>query len=121
MRYVIRDVYVIPLYLLIHMSPATQVNGSSHTALGPYWADVLGKPSLRAVAASKRSGDIAVEVCECIRCCGLRCHAVRVCGIVVFLSARPVFCQVLPGCAGVKLGGRVAFVFNGEFALPTPA
>lgn len=73
MRYVIRDVYVIPLYLLIHMSPATQVNGSSHTALGPYWADVLGKPSLRAVAASKRSGDIAVEVCECIRCCGLRC------------------------------------------------
>lgn len=39
-------------------NPAT---GSAHCALGPYWAERLGKPVLTAVQASKRGGLLLVR------------------------------------------------------------
>jgi PhzF family phenazine biosynthesis protein len=38
------------------------VTGSAHCALGPYWAEKLGKNTLRGYQASKRGGYIIVEV-----------------------------------------------------------
>ena len=38
------------------------VTGSAHTALGPYWADKLGKKELLAFQASERGGVIKVRV-----------------------------------------------------------
>ncbi len=38
------------------------VTGSAHCALGPYWADKLGKTQLRAFQASPRGGEIGVTV-----------------------------------------------------------
>lgn len=38
------------------------VTGSAHCVLGPYWAQRLGKSSMRAHQASARGGDIGVEV-----------------------------------------------------------
>ena len=43
----------------IDEDPAT---GSSHCALGPYWAEKLGKSELRAYQASKRGGSLRVRV-----------------------------------------------------------
>lgn len=40
------------------------VTGSAHSVLGPYWAGVLGKKSLKARQCSKRGGELAVEVKE---------------------------------------------------------
>jgi len=42
--------------------PEDPVTGSSHTVLGPYWAGILGRTSLRARQVSARGGDLAVEV-----------------------------------------------------------
>jgi predicted PhzF superfamily epimerase YddE/YHI9 len=42
--------------------PEDPVTGSAQCALGPYWADKLGKPTLRAYQASKRGGHIDVTV-----------------------------------------------------------
>lgn len=38
------------------------VTGSSHCALGPFWAERLGKPQLRGYQASKRGGVVRVRV-----------------------------------------------------------
>ncbi|MGD0774178.1 MAG: PhzF family phenazine biosynthesis protein [Candidatus Solibacter sp.] len=38
------------------------VTGSAHTALGPYWAGILGKSELTAFQASARGGVVKVEV-----------------------------------------------------------
>ena len=38
------------------------VTGSAHTALGPYWADVLGKRELTAFQASARGGVVKVRL-----------------------------------------------------------
>ena len=38
------------------------VTGSAHTSLGPFWADKLGRSSLRAHQASTRGGELRVEV-----------------------------------------------------------
>jgi len=38
------------------------VTGSAHCAIGPYWADRLGRPSLVARQAPARGGTIPVEV-----------------------------------------------------------
>jgi PhzF family phenazine biosynthesis protein len=38
------------------------VTGSAHTALGPYWAKILGKPELTAYQASARGGIVRVRV-----------------------------------------------------------
>ena len=38
------------------------VTGSAHCALGQFWSEKLGKNSLRAYQASKRGGDVSVEV-----------------------------------------------------------
>lgn len=38
------------------------VTGSAHACLGPYWQRRLGKSTFRAFQASKRGGDIGVEV-----------------------------------------------------------
>ena len=42
--------------------PEDSVTGSAHCALGPFWADRLGKTELRAFQASPRSGEIGVHV-----------------------------------------------------------
>ena len=38
------------------------VTGSSHTVLGPYWAELLGKQKMRAYQASARGGELTVEL-----------------------------------------------------------
>lgn len=38
------------------------VTGSAHCALTPYWAEKLGKPAMRALQVSKRSGVVQVEL-----------------------------------------------------------
>lgn len=38
------------------------VTGAAHCALGPYWAERLGKTALRAWQASKRGGELGVRV-----------------------------------------------------------
>lgn len=38
------------------------VTGSSHTVLAPYWSKILGKTKMRAYQASKRGGEMAVEL-----------------------------------------------------------
>jgi predicted PhzF superfamily epimerase YddE/YHI9 len=38
------------------------VTGSAHTALGPYWAQRLGKSAFTAFQASARGGVVRVEV-----------------------------------------------------------
>lgn len=38
------------------------VTGSAHCALGQFWSETLGKSTLRAYQASKRGGDVHVEV-----------------------------------------------------------
>lgn len=38
------------------------VTGAAHCALGPYWAERLGKSALRAWQASKRGGELGVRV-----------------------------------------------------------
>jgi predicted PhzF superfamily epimerase YddE/YHI9 len=40
------------------------VNGSSHTALTPLWAKLLGKSKLSAEMMSPRGGVLNVEFCE---------------------------------------------------------
>jgi PhzF family phenazine biosynthesis protein len=40
------------------------VTGSAHTVLGPYWAEKLGKTSLRAYQASSRGGALRVDVSD---------------------------------------------------------
>jgi PhzF family phenazine biosynthesis protein len=42
--------------------PEDPVTGSSHTVLGPFWADRLGRSSLVGLQASSRSGSVGVEV-----------------------------------------------------------
>jgi PhzF family phenazine biosynthesis protein len=42
--------------------PEDPVTGSSHTVLGPFWADRLGRTSLVGLQASSRSGLVGVEV-----------------------------------------------------------
>ena len=42
--------------------PEDPVTGSSHTVLGPFWADRLGRSSLVGLQASSRPGRIGVEV-----------------------------------------------------------
>ncbi len=44
--------------------PEDSVTGSAHCKLGPFWAQRLGKSSLRAYQASPRGGAIAVEVAD---------------------------------------------------------
>jgi predicted PhzF superfamily epimerase YddE/YHI9 len=43
--------------------PEDPVNGSSHTALGPYWAEQLGCSALTAVQCSRRCGKLCIT-CE---------------------------------------------------------
>lgn len=38
------------------------VTGSAHSVLGPYWAERLGKGTLKARQCSKRGGELLVEV-----------------------------------------------------------
>lgn len=38
------------------------VTGSAHTLLGPYWAEKLGRSSMRAAQRSSRGGELGVEV-----------------------------------------------------------
>src|SRR5690606_27865690 len=38
------------------------VTGSAHCCLGPYWADVLGKPEMTAFQASARGGVVQVRI-----------------------------------------------------------
>jgi len=40
------------------------VTGSAHAAIGPYWAEKLGKPRLKAYQASERGGVLHLEVKE---------------------------------------------------------
>ncbi|HEX9913454.1 MAG TPA: PhzF family phenazine biosynthesis isomerase [Candidatus Bathyarchaeia archaeon] len=40
------------------------VTGSAHTVLGPYWAEKLGKTSLRAYQASSRGGALRVDITD---------------------------------------------------------
>ena len=42
--------------------PEDAVTGSAHTALAPFWAARLGRPRLRALQASRRSGRIDLEL-----------------------------------------------------------
>ncbi|MBI1331650.1 MAG: PhzF family phenazine biosynthesis isomerase [Armatimonadetes bacterium] len=42
--------------------PEDSVTGSAHCALGPFWAERLGKTVFRAYQASPRGGEIGVEV-----------------------------------------------------------
>ena len=42
--------------------PEDPVTGSSHTVLGPFWADRLGRSSLVGIQASSRPGRVGVEV-----------------------------------------------------------
>jgi len=42
--------------------PEDPVTGSAHTALAPYWADRLGRPSLVGLQVSPRSGLVGVEL-----------------------------------------------------------
>jgi PhzF family phenazine biosynthesis protein len=42
--------------------PEDPVTGSSHTVLGPFWADRLGRGSLVGLQASSRPGRVGVEV-----------------------------------------------------------
>jgi PhzF family phenazine biosynthesis protein len=42
--------------------PEDPVTGSSHTVLGPFWADRLGRAALLGLQASSRSGSVGVEV-----------------------------------------------------------
>jgi PhzF family phenazine biosynthesis protein len=42
--------------------PEDPVTGSSHTVLGPFWADPLGRSSLVGLQASARPGRVGVEV-----------------------------------------------------------
>ena len=42
--------------------PEDPVTGSSHTVLGPFWANRLGRSSLVGLQASPRSGSVGVEV-----------------------------------------------------------
>ena len=44
--------------------PEDPVTGSAHCAIGPYWAERLGKPVLTAFQASKRGGLLLVRVKE---------------------------------------------------------
>jgi predicted PhzF superfamily epimerase YddE/YHI9 len=37
------------------------VTGAAHTALGPYWGEVLGKPELVGLQVSRRSGVVRVR------------------------------------------------------------
>lgn len=39
------------------------VTGSAHCCLGPYWAERLGKKNMTAYQASRRGGELRVEVC----------------------------------------------------------
>jgi predicted PhzF superfamily epimerase YddE/YHI9 len=38
------------------------VTGSAHTVLGPYWSKILGKNKMTAYQASKRGGELIVEL-----------------------------------------------------------
>ena len=38
------------------------VTGAAHTVLGPYWSGLLGKERLRAFQASRRGGELVVEM-----------------------------------------------------------
>ncbi len=40
------------------------VTGSSHTVLAPYWGKILGKTRMSAFQASKRGGEMTVEIVE---------------------------------------------------------
>lgn len=42
--------------------PEDPVTGSAHCSLGPYWAERLGRTSLRGWQASARGGEVGVEV-----------------------------------------------------------
>jgi predicted PhzF superfamily epimerase YddE/YHI9 len=42
--------------------PEDPVTGSSHTVLGPFWADRLGRTSLVGLQASSRPGRVGVEI-----------------------------------------------------------
>lgn len=42
--------------------PEDPVTGSAHCAIGPYWAERLGKPVLAAFQASRRGGSLLVRV-----------------------------------------------------------
>jgi predicted PhzF superfamily epimerase YddE/YHI9 len=49
--------YFVPSYGI----PEDPVTGSTHCTLGPYWAQRLGKPVLRARQISPRGGTLLVE------------------------------------------------------------
>lgn len=40
------------------------MTGSAHCCLGPYWAEQLGKTELLAYQASKRGGELRVNVTD---------------------------------------------------------
>lgn len=42
------------------------VNGNSHTALAPYWGEILKKKKMRSLACSERGGELLVEI-DCNR------------------------------------------------------
>jgi len=42
--------------------PEDPVTGSAHCTLGPFWAERLGQPALRAYQASQRGGEVGVRV-----------------------------------------------------------
>ncbi|KAJ1956083.1 hypothetical protein GGI12_005400, partial [Dipsacomyces acuminosporus] len=42
--------------------PEDPVTGAAHTVLAPFWADRLGKKSFSAHQASKRGGDLEIEI-----------------------------------------------------------
>ena len=54
------------------------VTGAAHTVLTPYWADRLGKRRMRAHQASRRGGDLTVELAE-----GGRVHLIGKAVIVI--------------------------------------
>jgi hypothetical protein len=53
---------VLPSFSCVLLLALAQVNGSSHTALAPLWMDTLGKRRLTAMACSRRSGRLTLEV-----------------------------------------------------------
>jgi predicted PhzF superfamily epimerase YddE/YHI9 len=50
--------YLAPAYGI----PEDPVTGSAHCTVGPFWAERLGKPTLRARQLSRRGGELGVRV-----------------------------------------------------------
>lgn len=56
--------FVSRVFYFSHGLVEDAVTGSAHCSLGPYWAEKLGKKSLLAHQASKRGGEVFIEVKE---------------------------------------------------------